>query len=859
MRIACTGLLSWFEKKGVIVAPSPLLASVITQQFDRYQLGRGFESWERPAIYSMEAWLVSRWQEARYGRADIPTLLSPAQERVLWQRIIEREHPGLFDPYATARLAQSAAKLIAEWHIPSESDLWSENPDAQQFQHWRQLIQRQCRQEGWIRRADLWRLVPEWLGAEATHFLVSETTTPAFECLKQALGASAAVGTIRVRPRNRAPAISFDDFNREVEHAARWARAVYEQDRAQSIGIFVPALSTHRALIERTFRDVFYPSAALEVTGSESIFRIDAVALLQNQPLVASALLLLELARPRIHHADACAILRCAFIRGAAAERSARALADVELRRRRELDVSLAEMELAAKNCPLLRTVWPAVRRVLRREPRHRELPAWSKFFADLIAAAGWPGDTELTAEEQEIVEAWKDALSNLAALGLVSPPVSYDEALAHLRRLLSRSPVMRGDWFSPIQIFDSSDAAGLEFDSALLTGLSEEMWPQPVSISPLVPLKLQRAHGVPGSSPASVHQERERATRDLFGVAPVLLATYCGRLSPAAEHFVEPSRQERIGWRGKLARESYVPAALDPLEDSYAPPFECAELARGGTNLIKSQSLCSFRGFAEFRLDAKLPEDACFGYDGRDRGGFLHEAMRIVWQRLQSQRQLRATPVEELRMLVREAVTRAVEDSPESPFYQLATQAERERLEELILDWLAIESRRVQPFTVQTVEEKLNYDLAGLRLALRLDRIDRLDNGHLVLIDYKSGPQTRSKLKGERPPEPQLLVYAAAVSEPVDGIFFAQLRPRELKAIGFSRDRHFSGQTAEVRNDWDMYLAQSRVNVEKIAKGFLEGLAAVDPIKGACEYCNLKPLCRIYEQSAPEGEDDFD
>ncbi len=83
---------------------------------------------------------------------------------------------------------------------------------------------------------------------------------------------------------------------------------------------------------------------------------------------------------------------------------------------------------------------------------------------------------------------------------------------------------------------------------------------------------------------------------------------------------------------------------------------------------------------------------------------------------------------------------------------------------------------------------------MAGLRLRLRLDRIDRLDNGHFLLIDYKSGEQTRPKLEGERPLEPQLLVYAAAVQEEVDGIFFGQLKPRELKAVGFSRDETFLG-----------------------------------------------------------------
>jgi probable DNA repair protein len=866
MRVACTGLLSWFERKANIVTPSRLLAAVADEQFGKHQLDRGRESWERPGMYTMETWLASQWQKVRYCAANVPTLLSPTQEHVLWQSIIEREHPNLFDPYATASLARSAARLIAEWHIPLDSDMWSDTQDAQEFRRWFQLFRQKCKQEGWIARFDLWRLAPTWLdngqaSCELTCFVVSEKVSPAFERVKQALGSSAAIETMDApRSQRRVPAASFADFHQEIEHAARWARSIHEQDSSKSIGIFVPELARHRGLVERTFRNVFYPSTALDVNRKPpSVFRIDAPAPLQNHPLVAGALLLLELARPRIHYADACAILRSPFLQGAIAERSARALADVELRKRRELDVSLRDMEFATERCPLLATVWPRVRRVLCDKPQRRELPAWSELFGDLLAAVGWPGDPELAVEEQEIVQAWQDALSGLAALGLVSSPVTYEEAIAHLRRLLASRPVNAGHWSSPIQILDASDAAGLRFDSAVATGLSEETWPVAVNVSALVPVRLQRAHHVPGSSPVSVQEERQRATEDLFGVAPALLVTYSGRLSPAVERFVQSGRPALPEWPGKLPRESYVPVALEEFEDSHAPPYQPTETTRGGASLIKAQSLCPFRGFAEFRLAARLPEDACFGYDARDRGGFLHAALKVVWERLQTQGQLRGTTPEELRAIVRDAVTQAVADSQSSPLYQLATRAERERLEELILGWLEIERNRKRPFTVQMVEEDLHYDLAGLRLRLRLDRIDRLDNGHLVLIDYKSGEQTKTKLEGERPFEPQLLVYAAAVAEEVDGIFFAQLKPRELKAVGFSRDKHFSHQTAAVRKDWDSYLARSRSNVEQIATGFLEGSAAVDPIKGACQYCNLQPLCRVHERNASDGEEDFD
>ena len=114
----------------------------------------------------------------------------------------------------------------------------------------------------------------------------------------------------------------------------------------------------------------------------------------------------------------------------------------------------------------------------------------------------------------------------------------------------------------------------------------------------------------------------------------------------------------------------------------------------------------------------------------------------------------------------------------------------------------------------METIEQKRKFEVPGLSLQLRVDRIDRLSNGNLVSIDYKSGKQTRRKLEGERPAEPQLLVYAASVDRGVDGVFFGQLKPREVKAVGFSRNKQFKGQTAEEKKDWDKYIETSRDNM---------------------------------------------
>jgi RecB family exonuclease len=196
------------------------------------------------------------------------------------------------------------------------------------------------------------------------------------------------------------------------------------------------------------------------------------------------------------------------------------------------------------------------------------------------------------------------------------------------------------------------------------------------------------------------------------------------------------------------------------------------------------------------------------------------------------------------------------VNGSGSGPLREQASQAERTRLKEVILDWLLrVDRERKFSFTVETTEQDRIYAVAGLELKLRIDRIDRLKNGGLVLIDYKSGEPSASHLDRERPKEPQILVYAAALGSEVEGLFFAQLKPRDPRLVGYSRQLHISDRKSKALPNWQEFLEDRRAIVEQLAEGFATGEAAVHPLKGACEYCRAKPLCRVNERR-PDGDD---
>jgi ATP-dependent helicase/nuclease subunit B len=857
MRLAFPGLMAALAEGATIVLPTSTLASVAVAQFNQHQLSQGNQSWQRPQIQSQDAWLTTCWQQARFASPNLPSLLSPSQERELWRQVIEADRPDLFDIGAMASMAQRAARILAEYQIPTEGSEWREHQDAARFLRWQHEIQRQLKTNNWITRAGLWRHLPGFIAkgevrTDPVAFAALHFISPALKTLGRAMGDSGKMfGNAFSLTPAPAPVRAFDDLAHETEHAARAIRLLIDDRPASSIGILLADPAKHLPDLIRTLEAVFYPTPKAD--------RGDIHApgtMLLSHPVVANALLLLELAQPRIHHADAGAIFRSPFIESAAEERSVRALADASLHRAREIDFTLTDLQRACRNCPKLHQILRQIETLILKFRPAMRLPDWSAAFSDILEKAKWPAIANISESEQRSIDQWQRALSELASLGLVAPPVSLHQALAHVRSLLSR-PVDIGDWSSPIQIFDAAASEGIQFDHTFILNACDDAWPTRVPLSPLIPYNLQRLHNVPYATAESTNEERARQTEWLFQSARNINVSHTGTLSPLFRPHVQVASDPPPLWSGLTAAQSYPPAQLHSQDDSHAPPLVQSGDLRGGSSIIKAQSLCPFKAFAEYRLNARSDNDACFGFDALDRGNFVHKALELVWKELKTQANLKALSEDELQTLIAECIAQAVFDDGSGPIRSLTTDAERQRLTNVILDWLNVERSRPQPFTVEYLEEKREVDIAGLKLSLRVDRIDRLRNGSIVLIDYKSGAQTKEKLKGDRPKEPQLLVYAAAINEPVEGLFFAEVKNRGARAVGHGVGKHFQNQVAAMdqKGKWDDFLDKAAASVQNLATEFKEGEAAVNPQNSACEYCDIKPICRI--KSAGVAEED--
>ena len=158
------------------------------------------------------------------------------------------------------------------------------------------------------------------------------------------------------------------------------------------------------------------------------------------------------------------------------------------------------------------------------------------------------------------------------------------------------------------------------------------------------------------------------------------------------------------------------------------------------GANVLGDQAQCPFRAFVKHRLKADTPEEPMPGSDLRDRGTVIHLCLQTL-----------LAPdfaSEGLDGLGEAEIDAAVEAALAQQGGVLNREIEHGRIKALIGEWLQQEKQR-QPFTIIATEQLTEATLAELKLRLRIDRIDRLSNGDLCIIDYKNRQRQPRRLGG--------------------------------------------------------------------------------------------------------------
>ncbi len=269
------------------------------------------------------------------------------------------------------------------------------------------------------------------------------------------------------------------------------------------------------------------------------------------------------------------------------------------------------------------------------------------------------------------------------------------------------------------------------------------------------------------------------------------------------------------------------------------------------GTQALDLQAACPFRAVAELRLDAAPVREPLPGLDLRERGRALHRALELVWRQLGGSVALRASGASALLELARQASRQALEEilaRRVTPLSPLLVSNEHARSSGLIAALLEAEKARAD-FTVAELEVSRAHHLGGVPIRVRMDRVDRLSDDRLTVIDYKSGAPQKFATDEQRPEQVQLLVYTLLIGPPLAAIAGVHLRSSGIRWRGAAADAAIFPALGAPRGSvapWSELLPYARQVVEGLARDFAAGVAAVSPASRACEHCHLAGLCRI-------------
>lgn len=846
-------------------------------EFDKYQKALGKSAWASLNSVSLDGWLQSLWDQLQCISPDpLPRLLNTNQEALVWQRIVKDELPDLvlFNAPAAASTASNAWHTLIQWQ---QDPLTLDRPSP--FDSWAQCFADMSKAHNWVDRSSAYQMIVESIvvlkASLPKHVALlgfddpSPQTLKLFDALKEQ-GVVLTTVTKATSPDTLA-CTEAPTLTHELSACARWAKRALDDNHDVRIGIVVPKLSAHRALVHRCFSECFEPQALhLGTEHRAPGFNISIGERLSDTPLIHSALLCLTLNRPSVAMDDITQWLHSPFI-GHSDEFLARSELSDKLSSR-NVELTLSQLvHQAGRHASIPLTQRRLEQCLEQQRSSSLRLPAsqWADVFSRQLTVLGWPGSRTFNTLEHQQYQRWQDVLESWAETDHMKSSLNALEALDQLQFLCSQQLFQPQTNDSPIQILSLFDAAHLPFDYLWITGCDSHHWPAPTTPNPLIPIERQKTLNMPN---ANAEHERELAslmTKNFSQAATHIVFSYAATEDDAEREMsrlirsidfipidIVSPQMPAMGWPNYDTLHTHV-IGLETRVDDTLRPIDNTHPIKGGSQILKNQAACPFKATAIHRLKATRRDEPTPGLNAAERGNIVHRVLSLVWETLEHSSALTALNDEQQTALIDSSIERALAElkhpAVSGERFHLI---EHQRLHQLVQRWLIIEKQR-PPFSVVHNETSVDITIAELPIRLRYDRVDKLDDGRLFVIDYKTGKVNVSQWTGERPDEPQVPLYCLANhSEAIAGAF-GQINADDVRFIGLSDDTDIApGLTRVDRvreglpDNWPDTLDHWQQQLHQLARDFLAGKAHVDPKRSStCRYCDLSALCRLHDE----------
>lgn len=763
----------------LILTPNRRLAAYSLQQAQIQALNQGQAVWDTPQIYPLESWLNELWLCC----SNYLPVLSSNQQQFLLEKIMQNSSIGveLLRINQTAKLIVDAWGFIQKWRIPlTKIDAYIDySMDTAAMCQWLATYKLWLEDNGWIDSQsllpklsenldDILDAIPKKIVLRGLQDM-PPVYADFFNKLSQA-GIEVATDNLLVDPI-KLVRTSFIDHKLELTAAAKWA-AEHSSDQ---VAVIVPDLEMQRQLVLNTFLE-YIPQEQLNISAPYS---------LNTYNLINTAFLILRQAQPELHYDDVSALIRSPYINKGRFEDNKLAQLDRVCR-----DKGIAKLHTGKQQNIELHTA-----------------KYWSLLIQQLLNSWGWPGQEQLTREESDLVTCWQELLREYNKLDLIIGAHTYSAAVQYLHRLASTTPFLPAEQGSTrVHVLGMLEAEGIPFDYLWVTGMNRENWPPEAKPNPFLPVELQREYNLPRSGPQRELAVAQRLTTSMRnGARNQVVFSYPVHTDEAAtapSNLIVDIEQQDF----PTPEETIKPSLLEYFSDFSAPILENTYV-RGGTRILKLQAQCPFRAFAELRLHAEALAEPVAFLTPAQRGSIVHEVLEWYWLE---------NAQKDINQIIYEVLC-AWQISLPHIITDYYFKVEESRLQNLLATWLKYENKR-DKFTVIQLEKRHYVRIGKLALNIQVDRVDRLEDGSNLVIDYKTG--------FVQPFDPQLAIYMQCVA-PNAAVYYVKSDKVALHE----------------------YNPEEVPDLQAIANKFADGDAKVQPVsKQICQSCNLQAMCRIYD-----------
>lgn len=801
----------------MLVTPNERLArehrkAILGQRQKQAQADR---AWRHFEAVSLRQFLTRQYSACRETEPELAFVLSD------WQALLIAKELAPQHSAPNLKAALEAVRLSARYNIP---DADFRGPE-QTWQAFATAFRRRLKSLGAILAeeipAELKRL--QWRPHRPVVVTELETLSP-FEQdylrFLQQEGVLHELQTDTEAVRATPVIVACEDPEQEWQQAARWAKQVKIKDPRATVGIVVPDLASHHAAIAAVVGKELDPahgslSATFDITGGSP---------LAQQPVWQAAHLALSGLLTQATADELLWLLRSDYL-----SLDAHALSrwPQGLGNQARLDELVEGPQRTALQS-------------LRVDTREQSMGQWVAWMREALEILHWPAAAKLGSVQyqaytriEQVLTLCADAQERFNAQG----------ALHALNLMLGSVTFAAERPAADILVLGQLETTGLTFTHLWLCALDETRFPGRPFSNPHLTQSTAATYGVPRSNYALELDFARQQLENWRSQTTHLRCSYAvnqedAQVGPSPlliEYQDKVASLEPSGFSGQPGpRKTPV---LETYTDDTGQPLT-ARTMRGGASLLQAQFDCPIRAYGLYRLGLKerdLPSDLL---DARLRGTLLHDVLQRLFEGVHSQAEMQDIDTATIRASTRDAIAALHLDLPAT-----FVAHEQSRIEALVTAWLDLERARA-PFSIEALEKGVDMELDGLTLRARIDRIDRVGS-QLLIIDYKTGRAPSQGMLGNAPSNLQFPLYALYPG-PVSGVLYGQLQlpPR----LGGVLDESLPITEAErvEQVDWPARARAWRSAVNNVARGFVNGHAALTPRKGACTYCHLERFCRI-------------